>query len=97
MRIENIGVEMLRSGAVALRNTAHNIANENTDDAKSLETINRADSPYGVRSYTVVNNEHPTLINDMPNLLLNTTYTKMGTKIVKTADEIMGYILDMKA
>ncbi len=97
MKIENIGIQMLLSGAMALRNTAHNIANENTEDAKSLETINRADSPYGVRTYTVVNDEHPTLVNDMPNLLLNTTYTKIGTKIIKTADEIMGYILDLKA
>jgi len=95
--IENIGLSTIRSGLLALRNTAHNIANENTPDAKALQTVNREQLPYGTRAFTVKLNEHPSLIQDMPNLLQNTTYTKMGIKLIKTADELMGYILDMKA
>jgi hypothetical protein len=94
--IERIGLSNIQSGLVALRNTAHNIANASNKDAKALETTYK-ETPYGVRAFTYKISEHPSLIGDMPNLLQNTTYTKMGIKLIKTADELMGYILDMKA
>ena len=96
MNIQTYGLTILKGGITGIKNVSHNISNINTPDAKALETHYIERAAQGVQPRTYIVDENPTLVDNMPKLLLYQRTTQLGTKLIKTYSELSSYILDIK-
>jgi len=94
--ISNIGRSQIASGEIAINNIAHNIANVDNASGKTLSTT-FIETQQGVKAETRLIDRNPSLIREILQMIETKLYTKAGIKVIQTADELMGYILDIKA
>ncbi len=89
------------SGLIAnqklLRNSAHNIANARTPDSQVAVTEFSSTGTGGVKADTTFISaaEGSTFLNDVVNVKLSETNYKANAQVLKTADDMLGELLDI--
>ena len=91
------GTSSLNAHQAFVNNTSHNIANVNSKEFSAISSNLSEGSEGSVNLQSKSSNEGTDLNKEMPNLIVGEKGHSANAKSVKTQDEMLGTVLDLKA
>lgn len=97
--ITSISLSAINAYSTLMNNSAHNIANENTENFKALETKMRDQAGGGVSAQTTRSQveDRVDLSREVVNMMIAETGIKASIKTLKTSRETQKSIIDIIA